>query len=69
MHGLGGGHFHLPHFVHREPITRQDVVMTHQQGPGGAKRRGMDALSTTELRIVAGVAILIALAVLYSVIT
>ena len=69
MHGLGGGHFHLPHFVHREPVTRQAVVLTHQQGPGGAKSRGMDALSVTELRFVTGIAIAIILAVLYSVVT
>lgn len=69
MNGFGGGHFPIPHFVHRKPITRQDAVNMHQHGPGGHKRAGMGALSMIELRIIGGVMIGIVLLVLYSVIT
>ncbi len=69
MNGFGDGHFPIPHFVHRKPITRQDAVNMHRYGSGGPKRGGVGALSMTELRILGGITIGIILVVLYSAVT
>ena len=69
MNGFGGGHFPIPHFVHRKSITRQDTVNMHQYGAGGPKRGDVGALNMTELRILGGITIGIILVVLYSVVT
>ena len=56
MRGFGG-HFHMPHFPHRDPFHRQEINRNMRRAPG--------RLNKTEIRIVVGVLAVVALGFLY----
>ena len=63
MHGFGG-HFHFPHLPHGDPWHRSDVNRNMRGGPG-KRHLGSGSLTQVEFRIMVGVLALVALGVLY----